>query len=134
MVAAASAAANIPQRPTRPPVTPKKTQPMPKIAVGRNVKTEKTPSRDSQDDRHCEKARHARSGRPRCRTEEASPLAASKTALASAAKPKAWLAGNKPSGVPIPSKISKPKPAPDAVVKKTMDSAGCILGFGTALI
>ena len=34
-------------------------------AVGRKVSTENTPSRDSQDDRHCEKARHALSGRPR---------------------------------------------------------------------
>ena len=51
-------------RPTRRS-TPKNTQPMPKTAAGKNVRTEKTPSRDSQDERHCEKARQARSGRPR---------------------------------------------------------------------
>src|SRR5208282_5902207 len=65
IVANASAAAITPHRPTSPPVAPKKTQPMPKIAVGRKVSTARTPSRDNQDDRHCERARQLLSGRPR---------------------------------------------------------------------
>src|SRR6202011_8573 len=87
MVAAASAAAKIPHKPTKPPVVSKNTQPIPKIPAGKKVRAENTPSRDSQDDRHCENARHARSGRPRWNTDETSPPAASTKAVASAANP-----------------------------------------------
>src|SRR5215510_8539149 len=126
IVTAARAAAKIPHKPISPPVTPKNIQPIPNTAVGRNVKTENTPSRESHDDRHCEKARQARSGRPRWNTEEASPPAASNSAIASAVKPKSPFAGNRPSGAPRPSSASSAKPAPEAVVKKTIDRAGCI--------
>ena len=67
--------------------------------------TEPLQSRDSQDDRHCENARHARSGRPRCKAEEARPPAASSTAIAIAAKPKLAFGGTRPSGAPSPSSI-----------------------------
>jgi hypothetical protein len=38
------------------------------------VATASTPSRDSHEVRHCEKARQARSGRPRCSTDDPSPV------------------------------------------------------------
>src|SRR5438045_5998327 len=70
IVTAAQIAARKPHSPIRPPVSPKNTQPMPKIAAGTKVNTDMTPSRNSQEERHCEKARQARSGRPRWNTEE----------------------------------------------------------------
>ena len=36
---------------------------------------QRTPSRDSHDVRHCENARHARSGLPRCQNEASRPTA-----------------------------------------------------------
>src|SRR3954447_11874322 len=126
MVPAASAAAPMPHRPMNPVVAPKKIQPIAKIAAGMKVATDSTPSRDSHDERHCEKARHARSGRPRWKAEETRPAAASTNAVASATKPNPLLSGNSPSGTARPSNSNKANPAPDAVVKKTIDSAGCI--------
>src|SRR5208282_5788917 len=58
--------------------------------------------------------------------EDASPPAANSAATASATQPKLSLAGNKPSGAPSPSKVTRAKPAPDEVVKKTIESAGCM--------
>ncbi len=55
----------MPHSPMIPRVAPKNTQPMPKMASGTKVSTENTPSRDNQDERHCENARQARFGRPR---------------------------------------------------------------------
>src|SRR5947208_4481797 len=93
IVTAANTAAVMPSRPITPSVTPKKIQPIAKIAAGTNVAIDMTPSRDSQDERHCEKARHARSGRPRWKTHETRPAAASTKAVAKAANPKPALAG-----------------------------------------
>src|SRR5437763_3445547 len=126
IVTAAQIAARKPHSPIRPPVSPKNTQPMPKIAAGTKVNTDMTPSRDSQEERHCEKARQARSGRPRWNTEETRPAAARMKAGASATKPNQPLCGNRPSGAARPSRNSSANPAPEAVVKKTIDSAGCI--------
>src|SRR5436190_2314908 len=126
IVTAAQIAARTPNSPITPSVTPKKIQPIAKIAAGTKVMTDMTPSRDSQDERHCEKARHARSGRPRWNAEETGPAAASTNAVASATKPNPLLSGNSPSGTARPSNSSSANPAPDAVVKKTIDRAGCI--------
>src|SRR5436190_19530035 len=114
------------QSPAKPVVTPKKIQPIAKIAAGTKVATAITPSRDSQEERHCEKARHARSGRPRWKTDETSPAAASTKAVASTANPKPPLAGSSPNGTASPISSSSAKPAPDAVVKNTIERAGCI--------
>src|ERR1043166_2954922 len=127
IVTAAQIAARKPHNPTTPQVTPKNTQPMPKIAAGTKVTTDMTPSRDNQEERHCEKARQARSGRPRRNTEETRPAAARIKAVASAANPNQPLCGNRPSGAARPSRNKSANPAPEAVVKKTIDSAGCIV-------
>src|SRR5690242_10960827 len=129
IVTAAQIAARNPHNPTTPQVTPKNTQPMPKIAAGTKVKTDMTPSRDSQEERHCEKARQARSGRPRWNTEETRPAAARMKAVASAANPNQPLCGKRPSGAARPSRNSSANPAPEAVVKKTIDNAGCIVSL-----
>src|SRR5437016_12646624 len=123
IVTAAQIAARKPHSPMRPPVSPKNTQPMPKIAAGTKVNTDMTPSRDSQEERHCEKARHARSGRPRWKTDETSPAAASTKAVASTANPKPPLAGSSPNGTASPISSSSAKPAPAAVVKNPIESA-----------
>jgi hypothetical protein len=52
------------------------------------------------------------------------PPAASRKATESAATPKLALVGKSPSGAPIPSNAKSEKPAPDEVVKKTIDNAG----------
>src|SRR6266851_4702862 len=127
MVPAASAAARMPHNPTNPDVAPKKIQPIAKIAAGTKVATAITPSRDSQDERHCEKARHARSGRPRWKTDETSPPVASAKAIAKAVKPNPVLAGSNASGTPRPTSSNRANPAPDAVVKKMIESAGCMV-------
>src|ERR1051325_6289863 len=98
IVPAASAAAAMPHNPIKPEVAPKKIQPIAKIAAGIKVATDSTPSRDSHDDRHCEKARQARSGRPRWNTEEASPPAARMKAIARAVNPNQGCAGNRSRG------------------------------------
>src|SRR5229473_3458339 len=126
MVPAASAAARIPHNPTIPEVAPKKIQPIAKIAAGTKLATAITPSRDSQDERHCEKARHARSGRPRWKIDETSPPVASTKAIAKAVRPNPALAGSSASGTPRPISSNRANPAPDAVVKKTMERAGCM--------
>src|SRR5207302_11498089 len=127
MLPARTTAPRTPHKPTIPEVAPEKIQPIAKIAVGTKVATAITPSRDSHDERHCEKARHARSGRPRWKTDETSPPAASTKASARPAKPNHRSAGSKPSGTPSPSRNSNAKPAPDAVVKKTIEKVGCML-------
>src|SRR6266404_2782785 len=110
-----------------PEVAPKRTQPVAKIAAGTKVATAITPSRDSQDERHCEKARQARSGRPRWKTDDISPPAASAKDAAKPAKPNPALAGSNPSGTPRPISSTSANPAPDAVVKKMIERAGCIV-------
>src|SRR6267142_1288170 len=126
IVTAAHIAARKPHSPITPSVTPKKTQPIPKTAAGTKVMTDMTPSRDSHDERHCEKARHARSGRPRWNTDETRPAAASTKAVAKATNPKPASAGSRPSGTASPISSSSAKPAPEAVVKNTIERAGCI--------
>ena len=44
-----------------------------KILAGINVMIANTPSRDNHEERHCDKARHARSGCPKCAVEDKSP-------------------------------------------------------------
>src|SRR3984893_7699907 len=126
IVTAANTAAMTPRRPITPSVTPKKIQPMPNTAAGTKVAIDMTPSRDSHDDPNCETAPPARWGRPRGNPDETSPPAASTKAVASAANPKPPLAGSNPSGTASPINSSSAKPAPDAVVKNTIESAGCI--------
>src|SRR5258708_30607114 len=104
----------MPHKPTIPDVAPKKIQPIAKIAAGTKLATAITPSRDSQDERHCEKARHARSGRPRWKTEETSPPAASTNAVANAAKPNPASAGSNASGTPEPTRSNSGNPRPAA--------------------
>src|SRR5436190_23043743 len=104
------------QSPAKPVVTPKKIQPIAKIAAGTKVATARTPSRDSHDERHCEKARHARSGRPRWKTDDTSPPAASTKAVAKPVRPNHGSAGSKPSGTPSPISSNSENPAPEAVV------------------
>src|SRR5260370_26971438 len=114
-----------------PEVAPKKIQPIAKIAAGTKVAPAITPSRDSQDERHCEKARHARSGRPRWKTEDTSPPAASTKAVANAAKPNPGLAGSNASGTPRPISSNSATPAPHAVVRKMIQRAGGTAGLKT---
>src|ERR1700676_4301583 len=128
IVTAAQIAARPPNRPITPSVTPKKIPPTTKIAAGTKVMTDMTPSRDSQDERHCEKARHARSGRPRWKTDETSPPAASTAAVANPIKPNHGSAVSRPSGTPSPISPSSAHPAPEAVVKKTIERGGGIAG------
>src|SRR5436190_23123127 len=116
IVTAANTAAVMPSRPITPSVTPKKIQPIAKIAAGTKVMTDMTPSRDSHDERHCEKARHARSGRPRWNAEETRPAAASTNAVASETKPNTLLSGNSPSGTARPSNSSSENPGTDDAV------------------
>src|ERR1700688_1508638 len=118
----------MPHKPTIPETAPKKIQPIAKIAARPRVRTAITPSRDSHDERHCEKARHARSGRPRWKTDETSPPAARTAAVVNPVKPNQGSAGSSPSGTPRPISPNSANPAPDAVVKKTIESAGCIAG------
>src|ERR1700688_721881 len=117
----------MPHKPTIPEMAPKKIQPIAKIAARPRVRTAITPSRDSQDERHCEKARQARSGRPRWKTDETSPPAASAKAVAKTVKPNPAFSGSNASGTPIPIKSNSANPAPDAVVKKMIESAGCMV-------
>src|SRR5438067_13059917 len=102
IVTAAHIAARKPNSPTTPSVTPKKIQPIAKIAAGTKVTTDMTPSRDSQEERHCEKARHARSGRPRWNAEETRPAVDRAKAVANATKPNPLLSGSSPSGTARP--------------------------------
>ena len=74
-VTTAPMAASNPAIATQPPVRPSSTQPMPNSPAGTKVTTEATPSRDSQELRHCEKARQARSGRPRWPVDDKRPAA-----------------------------------------------------------
>src|SRR5712691_13378644 len=108
----------MPHNPTIPEMASKKIQPIAKIAAGTKLAPAITPSRDSQDERHCEKARHARSGRPRWKTDETSPPDARTKASANAVKPNPLLAGSSASGTPRPTSSNNANPAPDAVVKK----------------
>src|SRR5713226_6136734 len=134
IVAAASPAARMPHNPTIPDVAPNSSQPTAKTAAGTKVATAMTPSRDSQDERHCEKARHARSGRPRWKIDETSPPAASTKAIAKVARPNPALAGSSASGTPRPISSNSANPAPDAVVKKMIESAGCMVDQQSAVV
>ena len=64
-VATDSTAVASPAAAKAPSVRPRNTQPAASATATRMVATAATPSRDSHDERHCENARHARSGRPR---------------------------------------------------------------------
>ena len=90
----------------------------------KNVAIAATPSRDNHDVRHCENARHARSGLPRCNSELSKPIVESTTASAmDTSNVRAALC---PVSACQPAQNNKPYPAPDSVVKKMTESAGCI--------
>ena len=100
----------------KPCTVSRNTQPMASKPAGTQVATAITPSRDSHDVRHCEKARHARSGRPRCAVEASSPPAMRTNARAKPTKPSQRPVGTSPSKPNTASHTSNPNPAPEAVV------------------
>ena len=94
------------------------THPMPSTPAGRTVATAITPSRDSQEVRHCENARHARSGRPRCAVEATSPPVTRTNAHTNPARPSQRWAGTASSRPSSASQARSPRPAPEAVVNR----------------
>ena len=70
--------------------------------------TEATPSRDSQEERHCENARQARSGWPRWNVEDSSPAVTAAKARTMAVRPKTLSAGSIPSAPKAPIRASRP--------------------------
>src|SRR5262249_21165546 len=65
------------------------------------------------------------SGRPRCSVDDSRPLTANTTATASETNAKPGFCGTSPNGAAMPTSSSSPNPAPDAVLKKMIDKAGC---------
>ena len=100
----------------KPCTVSKNTQPIASKPAGTQVATAITPSRDSHDVRHCEKARHARSGRPRCAIEASRPLVTRAKARANPTTPSQRSVGTRPSRPNSASHTSSPNPAPEAVV------------------
>src|SRR6266700_956683 len=92
-VTAAASAATRPKIAQIPSVLPRITQPTAKSSAGTYVATDATPSRESHELRHCEKARQARSGWPRWKVEDSSPTVTLMRARASDAAPKPRSAG-----------------------------------------
>src|SRR6056300_916597 len=87
------------------------------------VTTAKTPSRDNQDDRHCDSALKARSGCPRWNSEEHRP-----PITAANARP---LKINRSIGCvmvtkPRPNQNNMPRPRPESEVNTIIDQAGRI--------
>ena len=80
------------------------------------------PSRESHEERHCERARHARLGRLRWNTELVKPIAVSNMAESTATA----IASAVPDSAKTPTQKPTPKPAPESVVKTIMENAGCI--------
>src|SRR5688572_2433793 len=94
--------------------------------AGANRTTEATPSRESHELRHCENARHARKGWPRCASDDSNPAItiSSPSPIAGSA-----VSGRIAAGVVIecrPSSASRPQPVPESVVKRMTENAGCI--------
>src|SRR5579883_653660 len=100
--------------------------------IGRYVATDAKPSRDSQEEFHCENARHARDGRPRCSVDDSNPVVANTNPIASGASTLPRPGGYTPSASAPPSHAHSPKPAPDKTVKKITERAGfmgCLCGL-----
>ena len=70
--------------------------------------TEATPSRDSQELRHWEKARQARSGRPRWKVEASRPKETAPSESPKAATANQRLSGKKLVPVSSPTRNSRP--------------------------
>src|SRR6478672_4923847 len=90
----------------------------PKVAIAA------TPSRDSHDVRHCENARHARAGLPRCSIELNRPIV--EATRATAMHTSSVRAALAPVSACHAAQNNSPYPAPESVVKKMTDSAGCM--------
>ena len=67
-----------------------------------------TPSRESHDVRHCENARQARSGRPRCAVDDKSPAVISSSASPKPKKPSHGSASTQPMMPTSASQTSSP--------------------------
>jgi hypothetical protein len=80
----------------------------PKMPVGTKVTTLAIPSRDSHDERHCENARQARSGRPRCSVDDRSPAVISASANPKLTMRNVRSAGRCPTVANVPSITSSP--------------------------
>src|SRR3954468_5911672 len=95
-------------------------------SAGMKLATAATPSRDNQELRHWLKARHARSGLPRCSIDEVSPAAANATPVMRTRT--AAAGGNKRGSTPsaTPSRNRRPYPQPETLVKKMTEMAGCM--------
>jgi hypothetical protein len=76
--------------------------------AGRYVVSDAIPSRESQEERHCETARQARSGRPRWKVEAMRPKEIAPKERAKAASANQRLSGR--SGVPVRRPIRNSRP------------------------
>src|SRR5690348_4391113 len=92
--------------------------------IGTKLATDATPSRDSHDERHCENARQARCGWPRCRVEESRPAATNAAPIASASNASLGAIGKGSNTNTTPRRNSSPYPQPDMTVKKITEKAG----------
>src|SRR5262245_43429561 len=105
MVTPASSALS---QPAQASFCPKNNQAMAKIPAGTKTESDSTPSRDSHDERHCEKARQARSGWPRWNVEAISPNETSPRETPIAREPNQRLSGRRVVLDRIPIRNSKP--------------------------
>src|SRR5579885_1731694 len=107
-VTAAPNAESAPKNAQMPPMLPNTIQPSAKRSAGAKVATDATPSRESHELRHSEKARQARSGCPRCSVEESKPavIAPSESVSEAAARPRS--AGSPPATAQRPSQAKSP--------------------------
>ena len=105
-----------------PPANPwVSTQPTASAPEAGKLASASTPSRDSQDVRHCDRARQARSGRPRCQVDTASPPVTSASATPKPVMPRVRSIGTAPNSPSSASQASSPKPAPEATVKTMIE-------------
>src|SRR5215212_2130477 len=87
---------------------PAETQAAEKARAGTKVTIAATPSRDSQEERHCVKARHARSGWLRCSVEAHSPTTIRPKDKPAVARAKERSSGSAPKAASTPHSASKP--------------------------
>src|SRR4029079_8408451 len=99
-----------------------------KAAASRTANTKVTmaltPSRESHEVRHCENARQARAGLPRCSIELSRPMVDS--TMASAIDHSSGRGDTSTNSDANAAQNSRPYPAPESVVKKMTESAGCM--------
>src|SRR5450755_2611316 len=84
------------EKANNPERLPKNTQPTKTKPIGTKAATATTPSRASQEDRHCENARQARSGRPRWAVDDKRPAEISAIAPPIPASPRPSEIGTRP--------------------------------------